>query len=72
MVQRVEAALGRGVEAGCQGWLNEKDAALQMIAEKRKLAEEERKNVSNSEQVAQVLGVRAQDSRGFADKIRES
>lgn len=49
----------------------EKDAALQMIAEKRKLAEEEAKNVSSAEQVAQVLRGRAADSRNFADKIRQ-
>lgn len=49
----------------------EKDAALQMIAEKRKLAEQEAKNVSDAEQVAQVLRGRAADSRAFADKIRQ-
>ena len=49
----------------------EKDGALQMIAEKRKLAQEEAKNVSNAEQVAQVLRGRAADSRSFADKIRQ-
>ena len=49
----------------------EKDAAEQIIAEKRKLAEQESKNVSDGEQVAQVLRGRAQDSRMFADKIRE-
>jgi hypothetical protein len=49
----------------------EKDDALQMVAEKRKLATEETKNVSNAEQVAQVLRGRAADSRAFADKIRQ-
>jgi hypothetical protein len=49
----------------------EKDAALQMVAEKRKLAEEEGENVASAEQVGQVLRGRAQDSRSFADKIRE-
>lgn len=48
----------------------EKDAALQMIAEKRGLAAQEAKNVSDAEQVAQVLRGRAADSRAFADKIR--
>jgi hypothetical protein len=49
----------------------EKDDALQIISEKRKLADEESKHVSEAEQVAQVLRGRAQDSRSFADKIRE-
>jgi hypothetical protein len=50
----------------------EKDDALQIISEKRKLADEESKRVSEAEQVAQVLRGRAQDSRAFADKIRET
>lgn len=45
--------------------------SLQMIAAKRKLAEEEAKNVSSAEQVAQVLRGRAAGSRNFADKIRQ-
>jgi electron transfer flavoprotein alpha subunit len=49
----------------------EKDAALQMITEKRGLATQEAKNVSDAEQVAQVLRGRAADSRAFADKIRQ-
>jgi len=42
-----------------------------MIAAKRKLADEEAKNVSSAEQVAQVLRGRAAGSRNFADKIRQ-
>jgi hypothetical protein len=48
----------------------EKDAALQMVAEKRRLAAEEGKNVASAEHVTQVLRGRAHDSRAFADKIR--
>lgn len=49
----------------------ERDAALQMVAEKRKLVEQETENVTNAENVARVLKGRAQDSRAFADKIRQ-
>ena len=47
----------------------ERKDAEQMIAEKRGLAAQEAKNVSDAEQVAQVLRGRAADSRAFADKI---
>ena len=49
----------------------EKGAALQMAAEKRNLAKQEAENVSNSEQTAQALRGMAQNSRAFADKIRQ-
>jgi len=49
----------------------EREYALQMVAEKRKLAEEETKNAESADQVTQVLRGRARDSRAFADKIRE-
>jgi predicted nucleic acid-binding Zn-ribbon protein len=48
----------------------EKDAAVQVMNEKRELAKAESAKVSEAEQVAQVLRGRANDSRSFADKIR--
>lgn len=49
----------------------EKDGALQMIAEKRGLAEQQSKDASEKEQVAQSLRGLAENSREFADKIRK-
>jgi hypothetical protein len=49
----------------------EKNAALQMAAEKRKLAEQETENATNGEQVATTLVGTAQNARTFADKIRQ-
>jgi len=49
----------------------EKDGALQMIAEKRGLAAQQSKEVSEKEQVAQSLRGLASNSREFADKIRQ-
>jgi hypothetical protein len=56
----------------------EKNAAVTMMDEKRAAANEKRdlakketENVSNCEQVSQVLRGRANDSRTFADKIRQ-
>ena len=48
----------------------EKDAAVQVMTEKRELAKTESAKASEAEQVAQVLRGRATDSRSFADKIR--
>lgn len=48
----------------------EKDGALQMVAEKRGLAEQHNKEVSEKEHVAQSLRGLAANSREFADKIR--
>jgi hypothetical protein len=49
----------------------EKDAALQIVAEKRRLAEQEKENVANRDQVSQTLRGTAANSRAFANKIRE-
>jgi hypothetical protein len=48
----------------------EKDAALQMVAEKRKLADQERQNTADRNQVAETLSGTAANARQFANKIR--
>jgi hypothetical protein len=49
----------------------EKDAAMQIMSEKRELAKQEQENVDAAIQAVNMLSGRAQDSRNFADKIRE-
>jgi hypothetical protein len=49
----------------------EKDAVLQDLAEKRALAKESLENALNAEQTAQTLKGMADNSRSFAQKIRQ-
>jgi hypothetical protein len=43
---------------------------VQMVAEKRRLPEQEKQNSIDREQVAKTLSGTAQNARDFADKIR--
>jgi hypothetical protein len=48
----------------------QKKEAQGMVAEKRKMADQEVENVTNREQTAEMLAGNAENARSFADKIR--